>query len=308
MEKRLKVQLWRKELRKNYELYFFVLPAVVSVFLFCYLPIYGIQIAFKDFVPARGIWGSRWTGLKWFIRFFSGYQFWDILRNTVLLSVYTLIFAFPVPIIFALVINQYRGYRLKKIMQTLSYAPHFISTVVLAGMITIFLSPTYGMYGVITGLFNIKPINPIGEPGLFRTIYVVSDIWQHMGWQSIIYMAALIGIDPELYFVAMVDGANRFQRIIHIELPALRPTTIIILILCIGNIMSLGFEKTYLLQNDQNIVASEVIATYVYKMGLLGTPQYSYSAAIGLFNSIVNMLLLVVFNAFSRKVSETSVW
>jgi putative aldouronate transport system permease protein len=193
-------------------------------------------------------------------------------------------------------------------MQTLSYAPHFISTVVLAGMITIFLSPTYGMYGIITNLLGVKSINPIGEAGLFRPIYVISDIWQHMGWQSIIYMAALSNVDPELYYVAMVDGANRFQRIIHIELPALRTTTMIILILSIGNIMSLGFDKTYLLQNAQNLSNSEVIATYVYKMGLLGTPQYSYSAAIGLFNSLVNMVLLISFNAFSKKVSETSLW
>lgn len=299
---------WRGEFKNNYELYLFVIPAVISVILFSYLPMYGVQIAFKNFSPVMGIWDSPWSGFKWFERFFNSFQFFDLIRNTVLLSIYTLVFSFPVPILFAIIINQYRSAGLKRAMQTFSYAPHFISTVVMAGIITLFLSPSTGMYGNIMRMLGLTPINPIGESGLFRTIYIVSEIWQHMGWQSIIYVAALSSIPVELYDAAKVDGASRLQRILHIEIAALRPTTIIIFILSVGSIMSLGFEKTYLLQNPQNLETAEVIATYVYKMGLLGTPQYSYSAAIGLFNSLINVALLVCFNFISRRVSETSLF
>lgn len=299
---------WKKDIRKNYELYIFLIPAAIAVILFCYLPMYGVQIAFKDFKPVRGIWGSDWIGMKWFIRFFNSFQFWDLIRNTILLSVYLLLFSFPVPILFALVINQYRNQRYRRVLQTISYAPHFISTVVMCGMVILFLSPSSGMYGHIMRALGKMPTNMIGEASKFRTIYIVTDIWQHMGWESIIYIAALSSIDPELYDAATVDGASRFQRIFHIEIPSLRATATLIFIMRVGSLMSIGFEKAYLLQNDLNVSQSEIIATYVYKMGLTGTPQYSYSAAIGLLNSLVNMIMLVGFNAISRRIGETSLW
>jgi putative aldouronate transport system permease protein len=305
---RYKADTWGRDFRTNYELYLFILPAVLVVFLFNYLPIYGIQIAFKNFAPTLGIWGSPWAGLKWFARFFSSYQCLDVIGNTVLLSVYQLVFSFPIPIIFALIVNQYKNQRWKKTLQTVAYAPHFISTVVIAGMITLFLSPSVGMYGNLMRLMGLTPTNIMGESGLFRTIYISTDVWQHMGWESIIYIAALSTADMELYDAAKVDGANRFHRIRHIELPALQGTMVILLILRVGSIMSVGFEKVYLLQNSLNLATSEIIATYVYKIGLQGTPQYSYSAAIGLLNSVVNLLLLVGFNAFSRRISEKSLW
>jgi putative aldouronate transport system permease protein len=299
---------WKRDFKVNYELYIFLLPAILVVFLFNYMPMYGIQIAFKDFAPTLGIWNSPWSGFKWFDRFFSSFQFWSIIRNTLLLSFFSLLFSFPIPILFAITLNQYQNLKIKKGLQTLAYAPHFISTVVVVGMVTLFLSPSIGLYG---GLMNLlgKPVgNLLGESKLFRTIYISSDIWQHMGWESIIYIAALSSVDMELYDAAKVDGANRLHRIRHIEIPALTGTMVIILILRLGSIMSVGFEKTYLLQNPLNLETSEIIATYVYKVGLQGTPQYSYAAAIGLFNSLVNVILLVSFNYFSRKISEKSLW
>ena len=299
---------WKLEFKRNYALYLFVLPAVVEVFIFNYLPMYGIQIAFRNYKPVKGIWGSAWTGLKWFNRFFNSPQFETVILNTLNLSLQLLLFSFPISILFALLINQYRNPRFKKLVQTVSYAPHFISTVVMCGMITLFLSPSQGLYGNICRALGIKLINPMGEANLYRPIYIISDIWQQMGWESIIYVAALSAVDPGLYDAATVDGANRYQRILHIEIPALASTATLILIMRIGGIMSMGFEKSYLLQNDLNIRVSEIIATYVYKIGLTGTPQYSYSAAIGLFNSVINLTLLVSFNALSRRLGETSLW
>ena len=299
---------WRLELKRNLALYIFVLPAVIEVIIFCYIPMYGVQIAFRNFKPVQGIWGSSWVGMKWFNRFFSSPQFITVVSNTVILSLELLLFSFPISILFALLINQYQNARFKKTVQTVSYAPHFISTVVLCGMIMLFLSPSQGVYGSICRALNVKPINPMGEASLYRPIYIISDIWQQMGWESIIYVAALSSIDPGLYDAATVDGANRFQRILHIEVPSLVPTATLIFIMRVGAIMAMGFEKSYLLQNDLNSKVSEIIATYVYKIGLKGTPQYSYSAAIGLFNSLINMFLLVGFNTLSRRFGETSLW
>ena len=284
---------WKRDLQKNYELYLFLVPAVVSVFIFSYLPMYGIQIAFKDFKPAKGILGSKWVGLKWFERFFSGYQFTEVLSNTVLLSVLLLICSFPIPILFALIVT---------------YAPHFISTVVMVGMVLLFLSPSSGLYGTIVRLLGGDPKNIMGDAGMFRPIYILSDIWQHTGWDSIIYLAALSAINQDLYDAANVDGAGRMKKIWYIELPALKETSIILLILRLGNIMSMGFEKAYLMQNNLNLATSEIIATYVYKVGLTGTPQYSYSAAIGVFNAVINVILIITFNKISKKVSGAGLW
>ena len=299
---------WKRDLQKNYELYLFLIPAVVSVFIFSYLPMYGIQIAFKDFKPAKGILESKWVGLKWFERFFSGYQFTEVLKNTVLLSVLLLICSFPIPILFALIVNQYKEGKFRRLLQTVSYAPHFISTVVMVGMVLLFLSPSSGLYGTIVRLFGGDPKNIMGDAGMFRPIYILSDIWQHTGWDSIIYLAALSAINQDLYDAANVDGAGRMKKIWYIELPALKETSIILLILRLGNIMSMGFEKAYLMQNNLNLATSEIIATYVYKVGLTGTPQYSYSAAIGVFNSVINVILIITFNKISKKVSGAGLW
>lgn len=299
---------WRMDWSRNKALYFFVIPAVVEVLIFNYVPMYGIVIAFQNYKPAHGIVGSAWVGLKWFRRFFASYQSTTVIANTVLLSVELLAASFPVSLLFAIMVNQYRSKRFKQAIQTISYAPHFISTVVMCGMITLFLSPSQGLYGHLCRALNLKPGNPMGEASLFRGIYILSDIWQQMGWESIIYIATLSSIDPGLYDAATVDGATRVQKIIHVELPQLMSTATLILIMRVGSMMSIGFEKCYLLQNDLNRATSEIIATYVYKVGLVQSAQYSYSAAIGLMNSLVNLALLVMFNGVSRKLSDTSLW
>ena len=276
--------------------------------LFNYLPMYGIQIAFKDFKPVRGIWGSGWAGLKWFRRFWESYQCLDVISNTLILSIALLVCTFPIPILFALVVNQYKNGPFRKTLQTVSYAPHFISTVVMVGMILMFLSPSSGLYGSLAKVMGFDPRNLMGDSALFRPIYILSEIWQQTGWDSIIYIAALSAVDVDLYDAARVDGAGRLKRILHIDIPALKDTAVVLLILRIGNIMSLGFEKTYLLQNNLNLGTSEIIATYVYKIGLTGTPQYSYSAAIGLLNSLVNLILLIVFHKISKKISGSGLW
>ncbi len=299
---------WRKELKENYELYLFVLPAVLSVLAFNYLPMYGIQIAFKNFRPIQGIWGSQWVGMKWFERFFSSAQFGSLISNTLLLNFYLLLVTFPMPIFMALLFNQFRHEKVRRTLQTVSYAPHFISTVVMVGMLTLFLSPTRGLYGSLARLLGTAPGNPMGEASLFRSIYVWSDVWQHTGWDSIIYIAALSAVDPQLYDAATVDGATRLQKIIHVEVPALLATASILIIMRVGSIMSVGFEKVYLMQNGLNIATAEVISTYVYKMGLTKTPQYSYSAAVGLFNTVVNLVLLTVCNGVTKRLSGSGLW
>lgn len=298
---------WKRELQANYELYLFVIPAVVMVFLFNYLPMYGIQIAFKNFRPIQGIWGSAWVGLKWFERFFKSAQFGGLIRNTLLLSVY-LLATFPFPILMALMFKQFRNPKIQRTLQTVSYAPHFISVVVMVGMLTLFLSPRSGMYGNLVRMLGGTPGNPMGEAGLFRSIYVWSDVWQHTGWDSIIFIAALSAVDPQLYDAATVDGATRFQKIWHIDIPALASTASILLIMRVGNLMSIGFDKVYLMQNNLNLATSEVLSTYVYKVGLTQTAQYSYSAAVGLFSTLINLILLTTCNWVTRRISDSSLW
>lgn len=296
-----------ENIKLNYCLYLFVLPAVVLIFIFNYLPMYGIQIAFKDFTPYQGIIGSNWVGLKHLIRFFNSFQFWDLIKNTVGLSVYLLIVGFPFPIILAIIINQLRNNRFRSFVQTVAYAPHFISVVVVIGMMLVFLSPTSGLIGNMLRFIGKTPLDYMGEPSWYQTLYVLSDLWQHVGWDSIIYFAALTTIDTELYDAAAVDGVNKWQRIFFIDIPFILPTIIILLILRVGNIMSLGFEKAFLMQNSLNIGVSEIIPTYVYKIGLISA-QYSYSSAIGLFNTVINFILLFTVNKLAQKSGEMSLW
>jgi putative aldouronate transport system permease protein len=296
-----------REMAKNYELFLFVLPAIVVVFIFNYVPMYGVQIAFKDFVPVKGIEASHWVGFKHFVRFFDLYNGVTVIKNTLLLSIYSLGLNFPAPILLALLLNQMRSEGLKRTIQTVTYMPHFISTVVIVGMLMVFLSPNTGLYGQISRLLGIEPNNILGNAGMFRTIYVLSDIWQHTGWNSIIYLAALSAVDLSLYEASHMDGANKLQRMIYIDIPCLVPTAIILLVLSTGNILNVGFDKAYLMQNDLNLRTSEVLSTYVYKIGIQSA-QYSFSAAINLFNTIVSFFLLVIVNRLAAKFSETSLW
>lgn len=296
-----------KAVSRNWELYLLILPVIIYFILFHYLPMYGIQIAFKDFSSVKGIWGSPWIGFKHFERFFRSYHFGALIKNTLGISIYQTAVGFPIPILLALMMNELRSERFKKTLQTVTYAPHFLSTVVLVGMLTAFLSPRNGIVNEIIKMLGGQPISFMTEPGWFKTIYVLSGIWQNAGWGSIIYMAALAGIDIQLYEAAIMDGATKMQRIRHVTIPGILPTAIILLILDVGKIMSVGFEKVFLMQNDLNRIASDVISTYVYKIGLEGS-EFSFSSAVGLFNSAINMILLIVVNKISKKFSETSLW
>lgn len=297
----------KKRFRLDWQLYIFLLPAIIYFILFHYIPIYGVQIAFKDFIEVKGITGSPWVGFEHFERFFSSYQFWNLLKNTILLSLYSLLWSFPCPIILAMLLNQVQNSRFKKLVQTVTYAPHFISVVVLVGMLQLFLSPSIGFVNNIIKLLGGDAIPFLSDPKWFRTIYIGSGIWQGTGWGAIIYIAALAGVSPELYDAAKVDGATRFQIIKNIDFPSILPTAVILLIMNAGSIMNVGFQKVFLMQNDQNARISEVISTYTYKLGLVQT-QYSYSAAVGLFNSVVNIILLTIVNFVAKKVTETSLW
>ena len=293
-------------LKKNWICYLFILPMVIYVIIFSYVPMYGIQIAFKDYRVADGIWGSAWVGMKHFQTFFESYQFKDLLWNTLSLSIYALIAGFPMPIIFALFLNYITNVKVKKAAQMITYAPHFISMVVYCGMILVFLSSD-GVINQLLMAMGIDPVAFLSKPSNFRHIYVWSGVLQNIGWGSIMYISVLTSVDPTLHEAATVDGATRFQRLLHIDLPAIIPTMIIMLIMRAGEIMDLGFEKAFLLQNDINLDYSEIIATYVYKIGIQGG-QFSYSSAIGLFNNVINLLLLIVVNKLAKRVSDVSLW
>lgn len=293
-------------LKRNWVCYLFILPMLIYVIIFNYIPMYGIQLAFKDYRVADGILGSAWVGLKHFKTFFESYQFKDLLWNTLSLSLYSLIAGFPMPIIFALLLNYITNVKLKKVVQMVTYAPHFISTVVYCGMILIFLSSD-GVINQLLKLIGIDSVAFLTNPSNFRHIYVWSGVLQNIGWGSIMYISVLTSVDPTLHEAATVDGATRFQRLLHIDLPAIVPTMVIMLIMRAGEIMDLGFEKAFLLQNNINLDYSEIIATYVYEIGIQGG-QFSYSSAIGLFNNVINMVLLVVVNKIAKKVSDVSLW
>lgn len=301
-KKPLSTRIW-----VNRQYYLLLLPAVLYVAIFCYGPMYGAQIAFKNFLGSKGITGSAWVGFKHFIDFFQGYNFWTLVKNTLILSVYTLLVTFPIPILVALILNEVKSNKLKRFTQTVLYAPHFISTVVLVGMISIMFSKSTGIVNNALELLGLERYYFLGEPAAFRHLYVWSAVWQNSGWSAIIYIAALSSVDPSLHEAATVDGATRLQRIRYINLPCIMPTIIIMLIMAVGNIASVGYEKVYLLQNDLNVEVSEIISTYVYKRGIVKA-NYSFSAAVGLFNNVINVIMIVVANTISKKVSETSLF
>lgn len=295
-----------KQARKNRDYYIMLIPAVVYVVLFCYAPMYGLQIAFKNYKMSLGVAASPWVGLKNFTDFFQSYYFGTLIKNTLVLSLYTLIVGFPAPILIALVLNELPG-KFKKFTQTVLYAPHFISIVVLVSIMTSMLSPSQGVVNTVLEMLGFERNYFMANPAYFRHLYVWSGVWQGMGWSAIIYLAALSGVDPTLYEAADMDGATRMQKIIHINLPALMPTIIIMLILRVGQIASVGYEKVYLMQNSMNIETAEVISSYVYKRGIINS-NYSFSAAVDLFNNVINVALVLIANKISKKVSDTSLF
>lgn len=293
--------------RKNWGLYLLAAPTLIYVAIFLYGPMFGIIIAFENYSPTKGFFGSPFVGLKHFKEFFESYNFWSIFNNTLTLSFYNLVANFPIPIIFALLLNQVTSKRFKSLVQTVSYAPFFISVVVLVGMLSVFLSPQSGIVNVFIKLSGGQAIYFLGKPELFQHIYVWSGVWQSTGQAAIIYIAALTTISQDLHEAAMVDGATKLQRIIHIDVPGIMPTAITMLLLNLGRIMSLGFEKAYLMQNTLNKSASEIISTYVYTIGLQNS-EFSYATAIGLFNAVINCVLVVFVNYLSRKFTDNSLW
>ncbi|UUX35469.1 ABC transporter permease [Fundicoccus culcitae] len=296
-----------KFIKQNWQLYLFLFPTLLYFVIFHYAPMYGILMAFKDYSPALGIWKSPWVGFMWFEDFFNSYYFTDLLKNTLGISIYQIIVGFPAPIILALLMNEVKDGLYKRGLQTITYAPHFISLVVMVGIIIAFLSPTTGLINNILGLFGIGPIPFMIQPKWFKTIYVFSGVWQSTGWGAIIYIAALSGVDPQLHEAAIMDGASRLQRIRHINIPAIVPIIVVMFILEMGGIMSVGFQKVLLMQNELNMSSSDVISTFVYRTGLLDA-QYSYSTAVGLFDSVINATLLLTVNQISKKITQIGLW
>lgn len=292
---------------QNWQLYLFLFPTLLYFVIFHYVPMYGILMAFKDYSPALGVWNSPWVGFMWFEDFFNSYYFTDLLKNTLGISIYQIIVGFPAPIILALLMNEVKDGLYKRGLQTITYAPHFISLVVMVGIVIAFLSPTSGLINNILGLFGVGPIPFMIQPKWFKTIYVLSGVWQSTGWGAIIYIAALSGVDPQLHEAAIMDGASRLQRIRHINIPAIVPIIVVMFILEMGGIMSVGFQKILLMQNELNMSSSDVISTFVYRTGLLDA-QYSYSTAVGLFDSVINATLLLTVNQISKKVTEIGLW
>ena len=298
---------FRREMNRYWDLYLLLVPVVLYFIIFKFWPMYGVQIAFKDFSPSKGIFDIPWVGFKHFLRFFNSFNFWDILRNTITISFYQLIAGFPIPILLALVLNEMRNAKFKKLLQTVTYAPHFLSTVVLVGMLTAFLNPSTGLVNRVIEMLGGEAINFMAEESWFSSLYVWSGVWQNAGWGTIIYMASLSSIDVQLYEAATIDGASRFKKLLHVTLPSIVPTAVTMLILDCGRIMNIGFEKAFLMQNDLNINRSEVISTYVYQVGITQA-QYSYSTAVDLFNAVINVILLLVVNKISKKLTQTSLW
>ena len=275
--------------------------------VFCYVPMYGVQIAFKKYNPSLGIIGSPWVGLKYFRQFFESYYFSEITLNTIILSLFTLVIGFPLPIILALIVNEIRSPFLKKSVQNITYIPHFLSVVVIVSMLNIFSNPTYGFFNDIRQFFGLSPVDLMAKPEYFRPMYVFSNVWQHMGFNSIIYIAALSAIDPALYEAATIDGASRLKKILYISLPSIVPTIMILFIMRIGSIMNVGFEKVLLMQNPINKSTSEIISTFIYTNGIQ-KGQFSYSTAVGLVNSLINCTLLLISNKVSKKLTGSGLW
>lgn len=299
----------KKEITSRYQLYLLVLFPFAYIVVFHYIPIYGLQIAFKDFIATKGITGSPWVGLKHFEHFFTSPSFGTVIRNTLFLTIYGLAIGFPIPIILALAFNITMRHKFKKAVQMITYAPHFISVVVLVGMMYQFLSPKFGAVNRVISHFGGNPILFMGSEEWFRHLYVWSEVWQNMGWNTILYISVLSNVDWEQHEAAIMDGASRFKRVLYVDLPVLIPVAIVLLILNTGYIMSVGFEKVYLMQNTTNLASSEVISTYLYKLSFLSSlPNYSYSTAIGFFNSIINFLILCFVNGLAKRFGNTSLW
>jgi putative aldouronate transport system permease protein len=296
----------KKMMKMHWQLYLIILLPLLYVIIFSYVPMYGVQLGFKQYYVSKGITGSPWVGLKFFKQFFSSTSSWLVIKNTITISLYSLIAGFPLPIILAVALNEARNKFFKKTVQMVTYAPYFISTVVMVGMLFQILDPQIGIVAKMLGN-KAGQLNLLGDAKYFKSLYVWSGIWQGTGYSSIIYLAALAGVDPSLQEAAIIDGASKVKRIWHVDLPSIAPTIVILLILSVGGIMSVGFEKVYLMQNSMNASSSEIISTYVYKVGLVSA-NFSFSTAIGLFNSVVNLILLASVNFIAKKLGETSLW
>lgn len=300
--KPMKLRIW-----ENRGLYILLIPMLVYFTLFNVLPIWGLQIAFRDFKPALGITGSPWAGLKYIEKFVTSYSFWTLLRNTLVLSVYCLVICLPLAMVLAIVLKYLPMKRTSRFIQVASYAPHFISMVVMVGMLKTFLMPGSGVVNVILAKLGMDTIDFMGNPDYFPHLYAWTKVWSHMGFNAIIFIAGLTSVSEDLHEAAIVDGANKMQRILNIDIPSIMPMMIILMIMEAGNLLNVGFEKAFLMQTASNLSVSEIISTYTYKMGLLNT-QYSYASAIGLFNNVINCIILVIVNKVAQKTTESSLW
>lgn len=299
---------WKKMLERDWQYWVFLILPIAYLLVFEYYPMLGVQIAFRDFKAKDGIWGSEWVGLKWFLKFIESYQFKRVVSNTFILSIYNLVVSTILPIGFALFFNCVEKPRYKKFVQTIVTLPHFISVVVLVGILMQLFNSRVGLYGIIyEAIFGTYPKDLFADSGTFRHMYVWSAVWQNFGWNSIIYIAALHGVDPSHHEAAQIDGATRWQRVWYVDLPHITPTIVTLFIMNVGKVMSVGFQKVYLMQNSLNLSVSEIISTYTYEIGLVQN-NYSYSTAIGLFNSVINLVLVLTANKVAKRVSETSLW
>lgn len=298
---------WLNQIKKNRCLLLMLFPVLLYFIVFCYIPMFGNIMAFEDYSVGKGFLHSEWVGVQMVQGIFQFRIFRKTDKNTLLISIYSLIIGFPIPIIFALLLNEIKDGPFKRVTQTISYLPHFISVVVVVGLLFNFLSPIDGVVNVLLKSMGKDAINFMSEPGWFRTLYIGSNIWQNFGWDSIIYLAALSSVDPQLYEAAQIDGAGKFKQMLHVTLPAIMPTIIILLIMNVGNIMNVGFEKIILMYSPATYETADVISTYVYRRGILGS-QFSFSASVGLFNSVINFALLFTVNKISNRVSEISLW
>lgn len=296
-----------RAVRREYGLYLLFLVPLVWYIIFMYAPMYGLQIAFKRYNARAGIWGSPWVGMLYFNQFFNSYYFKDLVVNTIVLNVYQMALGFPIPILLALIINEIRVRPLQKAIQNITYIPYFLSIVVIVSMLKLFSNPEYGLFNKIINAFGGESVDFFAKVGAFRSLYVFSGVWQNMGFNSVIYIAALSSIDPQLYEAASIDGANRIRKIIHISIPQILPTIVILFIMRIGSLMNVGFEKVLLMQNNVNMEVSDVISTFIYRNGIQ-KGQMSYSAAVGIFNSVINLILLVGANRITRRLGEMSLW
>nr|WP_246066834.1 ABC transporter permease subunit [Paenibacillus koleovorans] len=296
-----------RRLHKSKYLLLLFLPTLVYYVMFRYVPMFGVVVSFKDYNLFRGVWESDWVGLKYYKMFFDSPDFFKLLRNTFLLGFYRLVFGFPAPIILALLLNEVRRMAFKRFVQTVSYLPHFISNVVVVSMLVLFLSPSSGIVNRVLEWLGMETVNFMAQEEMFRSIYVLSEIWQHVGWETIIYLAALTAIDPQLYEAATIDGANRWKQMLHVTLPGIRAAIIIVFILNVGSVLEIGFEKVFLMLNPAIYGTADILSTYVYRTGI-SKGNYSYATAIDLFTSVINLIFIVGANWISRRTSETSLW